>query len=130
VLTSRHSLPPCEQHIVLELARAPIPVNWEPIDEDDDSPQAHGGAKAPPRSPRSSLLQRYLHLHTGQTVLGHPAASQVRRAAEGLKARSERKTGSYKARGARIGPTAAAAAAPLLAAAAAALPLRWQRHAD
>ena len=76
-------------HLVLELARAPLPPNWEPIEGDDDDDE---------EETTTSGLQRYMHISTGAVCVGHPAAKEVRKAAHGLRARSQRKTGSYKAR--------------------------------
>jgi len=39
-----------------------------------------------------------MHVHSGATCEGHPATPQMRKVASGLKARGERKTGSYKAK--------------------------------
>ena len=98
-------------YVAIELARAPIPVHWEPsLDDDEEEEEAGGGEGEDSKGEGEGgggggggakplrRLQRYIHVHSGEISVGHPATPYVRRLAEGLRSRAERKTGSYKAK--------------------------------
>ena len=86
-------------HLIIELARAPIPVNWEPVDADDDAEGAGEEVDdGSGRMLRLPVLQHYVHLITGDQCVGHPATPQMLKVANGHRARSERKTGTNRQR--------------------------------
>ena len=75
--------------LVIELARAPIPMHWELAD---------GADGAPPAGLALGLgEQRYVNALTGEECVGHPSARTVSKVAAGLKVRSVR-TGTCKPR--------------------------------